>query len=94
MPPKNNEEIRAGLAKLRGHLAAQITDPDARQRFIAQQGDEEANGEYNGNIDQGTNDVLYNTLFSSYAPMNHTGVEINQQSPEGLAALQNLKSQK
>jgi len=46
--PQYTEEDRAALAKQRGQLASQITDPKQRQQFIAQQGDEEAQARKSG----------------------------------------------
>lgn len=42
------EEERAALAKQRGYLASQITDPAQRQKFVAQQGNEEAEARRKG----------------------------------------------
>lgn len=44
------EQEKADLAKKRGQAAASITDPEARRKFIAEQGDSEGKGKLSDSV--------------------------------------------
>lgn len=63
----NGENIRAGTAKVRGKLAARISDPKQRRAYIARQGEAERRERLGGRDVADNPNIVARQSFEDYA---------------------------